>query len=191
MHSGDDVAQRSDEELMQGYIYGDVAAFEELFERYEGRIYGFFLCRTGSRERAEDLYQDLFLRIHRARASYDPERRFSPWLFQIARRLLIDDVRRSAARPEIRVADEGRRAVEPSLEPEQVASTREQLGGIFAQLSDLERRILVGSKLEGREYAELAGELGKSVAAIRKVASRAMQRLRLAELDTALSGGSI
>lgn len=186
-----DVAERTDEELMEGYVHGDVAAFDELFERYQGRIYGFFLRRTRSRERAEDLYQELFLRIHRARASYDPERRFSPWLFQIARRLLIDDLRRSAARPEIPVAEDGMHAAEPSLEPERIAATRERLGGVFDRLSDVEQRVLVGSKLEGRAYAELARELGKSVVAIKKLASRAMQRLRLEESDALASRASV
>jgi len=76
--------QRSDETLMARYADGDARAFGELFRRYEPRAYASFLKRTASPERAQDLYQELFLRIHRARDRYDAERPFAPWLFQIA-----------------------------------------------------------------------------------------------------------
>lgn len=68
----------SDETLMAAYRDGDAVAFEELFRRYESRAYGFFLKRTASPERAQDLYQELFLRVHRARDRYDPARPFCP-----------------------------------------------------------------------------------------------------------------
>lgn len=77
----------SDEALMDRYARGDGAAFDELFARYQERAYAFFLWRVGSAEHAADLYQELFLRIHRARERYDPGRPFAPWFFQIARRL--------------------------------------------------------------------------------------------------------
>ena len=59
--------EEPDENLMARDAAGDAEAFDELFRRYEPRAYVFFLKRTGSPQRAEDLYQELFLRIHRAR----------------------------------------------------------------------------------------------------------------------------
>jgi RNA polymerase sigma factor (sigma-70 family) len=88
-------SQLPDEALMERYADGDAQAFDELFRRYEPRAYAFFLRRTGSPERARDLYQELFLRIHRARDRYDRGRPFAPWLFRIAQRLWIDDQRRA------------------------------------------------------------------------------------------------
>lgn len=167
-----------DEALMARYADGEAAAFDELFRRYEPRAYAYFLRRTRSRERAQDLYQELFLRIHRARDRYDPARPFAPWLFQIAHRLLVDDARRAHRAHEVPLARREPRAEAPDGEDR--ARRRELLGQALAALSWEERHILVSTKLEGVAYAELAAQLGKSAAAVRKVASRALQRLRAA-----------
>jgi RNA polymerase sigma-70 factor (ECF subfamily) len=165
---------------MAHYADGDAHAFDELFRRYEPRAYAFFLRRTGSPERAQDLYQELFLRIHRARDRYDAERRFAPWLFQIAHRLLVDDQRRAHRSHEVSIGDREPPA-ELSCSEDQVGD-RELLGQALAALSRDERYVLVSSKLEGVGYPELAAQLGKSVEAVRKLASRAVQRLRSAPL---------
>ena len=163
---------------MARYADGDVESFGELFRRYEPRIYAFFLRRTGSDERAEDLYQELFLRVHRARDSYDPGRPFAPWLFQIAHRLLVDDRRRAYRSHEIPI--ENREPREGSPGSEERLADRERLRTVLDALSADERYVLVSSKLEGIGYAELAVRLGKSADAVKKMASRATRRLRAA-----------
>lgn len=163
---------------MARYADGDVAGFDELFRRYEARIHAFFFRRTGSVERARDLYQELFLRIHRARDVYDPSRPFVPWLFQIAHRLLVDDQRRAYRAHEVPL-DEHEPYASPARSEELLAG-REQLGQMLVGLSADERYVVVSSKLEGIGYSELAAQLGKSVDAVKKMASRATQRLRVA-----------
>ena len=166
----------SDESLMAFYADGDLEAFEELFARYEPRAYAFFLRRTASPDRAEDLYQELFLRIHRARDRYDPDRPFAPWFFQIANHLLVDDSRRAFRNHETSVENsQFRSAAETS---EECIAQREHFGQVLDALSPDERYILLSSKVEGVGYAELAEQLGKSVDAIKKIASRATIRLR-------------
>lgn len=164
-----------DESLMARYVDGDAEAFDELFRRYERRAYAFFVRRTGSAERSEDLYQELFLRIHRARRRYDSKRPFSPWLFQIAHRLWVDDVRRAFRSREVSL--EARDIASGSPGIERVLADREDLGDALDALTPEERYVLVSFKIDGREYSELAVRLGKSVDAIRKMASRAMQRI--------------
>jgi RNA polymerase sigma-70 factor (ECF subfamily) len=167
----------TDEILMARYADGDEEAFGELFGRYEPRAYGFFVRRTGSRERAQDLYQELFLRIHRARDRYDPNRPFTPWFFQIANRLLVDDHRRAFRSHEVPLEDrEARSAREGS---EAVVANREQLAQLLDELSPDERYVVLSAKVEGIGYPELAEHLGKSVDAVKKMASRALQRLRV------------
>lgn len=178
-------AQRSDEALMEGYARGDAGAFDELFARYEGRAYAFFLRRTGSEDRAADLYQELFLRIHRARDRYDPARPFAPWFFQIARRLLIDALRSSGRAARTASFEDETYAETVRRGPEHEVASAEQADAILRQLSDVERYVLVAAKVQGREYIELAGEIGKSVVAVKKLASRAMQRLRASAGDGA------
>lgn len=167
-----------DEVLMARYCDGAAEAFAELFRRYEQRAYAFFLKRTGSPERAQDLYQELFLRIHRARDRYDAERPFTPWLFQIAHRLLVDDLRRAHRHHEVPI--EQREPREERSSSEDWLGDREVLVRTLASLSREERHILVSSKLEGVGYPEIAAQLGKSAEAVRKMASRALQRLRAA-----------
>ncbi|HYB13654.1 MAG TPA: sigma-70 family RNA polymerase sigma factor [Myxococcota bacterium] len=74
---------------------GDGGAFELLLERYQQRLFS-FLRRRAAPQRAEDLFQETWLRVVRARESFDPGRRFSTWLFQIANNLCRDGARRSA-----------------------------------------------------------------------------------------------
>lgn len=167
----------TDETLMARYADGDGEAFDELFRRYEPRAYGFFVRRTGSRERAQDLYQELFLRIHRARDRYDPTRPFTPWFFQIANRLLVDDHRRAFRSHEVALEDRDARSAREGSEA--VVANREQLAQLLDGLSPDERYVVLSAKVEGIGYPELAEHLGKSVDAVKKMASRALQRLRV------------
>jgi RNA polymerase sigma-70 factor (ECF subfamily) len=170
----------SDEGLMVRYASGDLEAFEELFGRYEPRAYWFFLRRTASPDRSEDLYQELFLRIHRARDRYDPQRPFAAWFFQIANRLLVDDWRRAFRSHEVSIGD---REVQTSEDgSEECFGQREFLAQTLEALSPEEKYVLVSAKVEGVGYAELAEHLGKSVDAVKKLASRATMRLRSSAL---------
>lgn len=170
--------EEPDETLMSRYAAGCPEAFDELFRRYEPRAYGFFLKRTGSAQRAEDLYQELFLRIHRARDRYDPSRRFTSWFFEIANRLLIDDRRRAFRSHEVPIGEREPRAAGQGSE-DQVAD-REQVDQLLHTLSPEERYLVLSAKVEGIGHPELAEQLGKSVDAVKKRMSRAMQRLRSA-----------
>lgn len=170
---------RSDEALMEAYAAGDADAFDALFRRYERRAYVYFLKRTGSPERSQDLYQELFLRIHRARDRYDPTRPFTPWFFQIASRLLVDDHRRAFRSREVAIEDREPKA--DVFEGRDRLVAREQLDRVFEELSPDERYVLLSTRVEGIGYPELAEHLGKSVDAVKKMASRAVQRLRRLE----------
>ena len=90
----------ADEELFQRYTQGEEAGFRELVERYEPRIQGFLRKRLNDEERVADLTQDTFLRIHRARESYDPGRKFSTWIHTIANNLLKNEFRNRSRRRE-------------------------------------------------------------------------------------------
>ncbi len=163
---------------MARYAAGDPDAFDELFRRYEPRAYGFFLKRTGSPQRAEDLYQELFLRIHQARDRYDPARPFTPWFFRIANRLLIDDRRRAFRSQEVPIGDRELRTARPGSE--ELVADRDQVDQLLHTLSPDERYLVLSAKVEGIGYPELAEHLGKSVDAVKKRTSRAIQRLRSA-----------
>ena len=173
---------RSDEVLMARYTAGDAEAFDALFARYESRAYAYFLKRTGSHERAQDLYQELFLRVHRARDGYDPARPFTPWFFQIAHRIWIDDTRHAHRAREVALDE---RELHCATGDAERLSDREDVARALDALSAEERFVLISAKLEGRSYGELAKALGKSADAVKKLASRALQRLRSESVDVA------
>lgn len=107
----------SDEELMARLQAGDERALEVLMQRYQGALYGFLTRRVSSQ--ADDVFQETWIRVVRARESFDTERRFSAWLYQIANNLCRDRYRRGDAMrravDSFRVEDETLRA--PGGEP--------------------------------------------------------------------------
>jgi RNA polymerase sigma-70 factor (ECF subfamily) len=168
----------SDSELMERYANGDARAFELLFERYEGRAFGFFMRRTGSEDRSRDLYQELFLRLHRFRDRYDPTRPFSPWFFQIARNVLVDEARRALRQREVALDDEVTSSPEP--DPESHVDLRRRALQLLSRIPAEQGAIVVAAKVQGLEYGEIARRAGRSVDAVKQSASRALRKLRFA-----------
>jgi len=165
-----------DEILMSRYMDGDEQAFEALFKRYEHRAYAYFRRRAGCEQRAWDMYQEIFLRLHRFRHTYDSSRPFSPWFFQIAHRVLIDDARQSYRSREIALGE----CPEPSqeAEAEKRVVARQILALLLGSLSKEQARVVMAAKIDGPGYAEIAKGLGKSVDSVKQAASRALRALR-------------
>jgi RNA polymerase sigma-70 factor (ECF subfamily) len=91
---------RSDEELMGAYVAGNAAAFRIIFERYAPLLMRAMLRELYMREEANDLVQQTFLQLHRARADFDPGQKLKPWVFTIAMNLKREYFRRKKRRPE-------------------------------------------------------------------------------------------
>lgn len=104
---------RSDEFLMLAYRDGDARAFETLYRRYRGPLHRYLLHQCGSPAFAEELYQDVWIKVVNARAQYEPLAKFSTWVFRIAHHRLIDHYRKTAreaaARYEPQNTADGRR----------------------------------------------------------------------------------
>lgn len=171
------MSDRTDAELMELYAEGSAEAFEELFARYERRAFDYFLRRTGSEDRAGDLYQELFLRLHRFRDRYDCSRPFAPWFFRVARNVLMEDLRRSMRRREVLLEDDRSQVAEAGIE-RQIDGRRES-ARLLSLIPEEHARILAAAKIQGLGYAEIAQSLGKSADAVKQCASRALRRLRL------------
>ncbi|UCD74737.1 MAG: sigma-70 family RNA polymerase sigma factor [Phycisphaerales bacterium] len=74
----------TDENLLSSYLDGDRSAFRELIDRYSNELLHFLTRFLGSRSAAEDVFQETFLQVHLSARTFDPDRRFKPWLFTIA-----------------------------------------------------------------------------------------------------------
>ena len=185
----------ADEILMAAYQAGNAAAFEQLFERHGGSVYGFLARRLGDRALAEDLYQETFLRVHRARQTYDSSRPFRAWLFAIAHNLLNDALRQRLSSPSIaasaaarggdpagdghdtRVAD----VVDPAPALDDRVEQREALRAVDRALAALppdEATVLILARVEGLSYDDIALVIGRSPSATKQLAYRALKKVR-------------
>lgn len=88
MHEG-----MSDEALMLAYRDGDAAAFEALYRRWRSRLYRYLVRQCGAAAQADELFQDVWLKVVNARKGYEAAAKFSTWLFRIAHNRLIDHYR--------------------------------------------------------------------------------------------------
>jgi RNA polymerase sigma-70 factor, ECF subfamily len=182
-------ALTSDETLMVAYQAGNAAAFTELFERHAGSVYGFLVRRLGDVALAEDVYQEAFLRLHRARHTYDPQRPFRAWLFGIVHNLLTDTLRHRGRSPVTSSLDQpmpnhGRVRIAAAADggsPEALAVARQSAGALTRALSSLpsdEATVLILARLEGLSYDDIGDILGRSAAATKQLAYRALKHVR-------------
>lgn len=95
------VSQRSDEQLLEAFRGGDAVAFRTLIERHQDDLLRFLVRLTGDRASAEDVFQETFLQVHLSIDSFDPTRRFKPWMFTIAANKARDLLRKRVRRQEV------------------------------------------------------------------------------------------
>lgn len=182
----------SDQELMLAYRDGDEEAFTLLFERFELRIFNYFLRHIGSRSLAEDLLQNTFLKLHRSRKSYQPSAAFSTWIFTIASNLLKDAARVEKRREGIVELEEARERIatgssplEPlsmprQQNPEVETGQREIADYVRQAVQSLpldQREVIILAKYEGFKYEEIAEILNLTPGALKVKAHRAMKTL--------------
>lgn len=179
---------------MQRYAEGDDAAFGELYDLLAPRLYGYLLRQTRDVSRAEDLVQQALLRMHTARGRFISGAQVTPWAFAIARRLLIDSLRRGR-REVLTSGDDGgpaERAIDPVAPADELFQAQELGSRIqreLARLPETQRVAFELIKQEGLSIAEAAEVLGTSVTAVKLRAHRAYQALRTVLGDVVEQGG--
>ncbi len=147
------------------------SVLEDAFARYRGDLYRFLLRRTGNHTDAEELTQQVFADAASSFASADPPRSMRGWLYTVAERRLVDELRRRTRAAEVARLLAAERA--PGGEaPKRVVE------GAVARLPLRQRRLIFMRIVEERPYREIARELGCNEAACKMQLSRALQRLR-------------
>jgi RNA polymerase sigma-70 factor (ECF subfamily) len=164
---------RSDEALMSAYVRGDQAAFRELFARYAPVLVRFLQARVGNAADAQELAQQTFLQVHRARAEFHPGGTLRPWIVTIAANLARDHLRRRSRRPETDLDDETLAAAAPTEEPA-AAALRAAVSALPAAL----RAPVELHWFDGLPFAAVAARLGASAGAVRVRAHRGYAELR-------------
>lgn len=171
----------------------DAAAFEELVLRYQRRLLSVLEHLVGRRDQAEDLSQDVFLRVYKARKRYVPGAKFSTWFFTIANNVARNALRSRSRRKEFNLdtAGSGPLSARPLEQLVQAASgqmpTRqldksemvEIVRIAMESLNDRQRLAVLLSKFEGMSYAEIALTMDLSPQAIKSLLSRARGNLKM------------
>jgi RNA polymerase sigma-70 factor (ECF subfamily) len=162
---------KSDEALMVEFLGGSEPAFEELFRRYRGPLYGFFRRRLNGDQPAEDLAQETFLAVIRASSRYEPRASVRTYLYGIAIHLLAAERRK-----QLRDSAPGEIASEAAThqDSDAVLWMRQAL----ERLEDSEREILMLREYEQLSYAEIAQLLKMPVNTIRSRLFRSRMALR-------------
>jgi RNA polymerase sigma-70 factor (ECF subfamily) len=162
--------------LMTRYQQGDSTAAGALVSRLSPQLRGFFLALFVSREHADDLLQETWLQIHRARHTYQPGRPVLPWLYAIARHVRVDHQRRTLR------AGAREQALDESVEIPQASATEagktRDLEGILATLPESQREVITMLKVAGMSLEEVARATSSSVGSVKQKAHRAYERLR-------------
>ena len=163
-------------------------AFEELIDLYWARVFGRFFRQLGDRQEAEDLVQDVFLRLYRNRKRYRPQAKFATWLYHIARNVARNAVRTRRRRPVLPLAvlaggedSPGAEALMDGTEAPSLPLERAELAdvvrGAVAALAGRQRTAL---ELQFRDctYNEIAAKLDMTPKAAKSLLYRARNQLR-------------
>lgn len=181
-----------DVRLMLAVRDDDAEAFEELMRRYQDRVVTVLEHLVGGRDQAEDLAQDVFLRVYRSRKSYVPGAKFSTWLFTIANNVASNARRTRARRREVQVEmqsatttgvhslDQMAQAASSLMPARQVdkAEMRDIVRAAVSTLNERQRLAVLLSKFESMSYEEIAETMEMTPQAIKSLLSRARANLR-------------
>ncbi len=183
-----DVPSDRGAELMVAWQRGDEQAFHELVETYSGQVYALLTRFLGRRHpRREDLVQETFLRLVRAKDRYTVSARFSTWLYTIVWRLCINETERSRSRQELSLDGAGEDG--PGFElPESLeldpfvgvarADVIREVRAAIAALPDNQRIAMVLARYHSLSFAEIADVVGSTDKAIKSLIHRARETLR-------------
>ncbi|MEO1997674.1 MAG: sigma-70 family RNA polymerase sigma factor [Planctomycetaceae bacterium] len=171
---------------------GDEQAFEQLVTAYQDRLIGIFYHMISDRSAAEDLAQDVFLRVYRARETYTPSAKFSTWLFRIANNAASNQRRNRGRRRERSLnlqqsSPHNSQPVEKLLEeksklmPSRQAASREACDQVREALNSLgnrQRMAILLHRFEGMSYVDIGDTMNMTAAAVKSLLSRARDSLR-------------
>lgn len=180
-------------QLMLRVKNGDDDAFSTLVRTYQDRLVSIFTNMVGDQESAEDLAQEVFLRVYRARNGYEPTAKFSTWVFRIANNLASNTRRTKGRRKEVQLkpADSGsvsQLAGEQML-PEksglmptrQAARTelQQRVWDAMGELNERQRMAILLHRFEDMSYADIGAAMELSTEAVKSLLSRARENLRV------------
>jgi RNA polymerase sigma-70 factor (ECF subfamily) len=176
-----------DTELMLRVKEGDGASFGVLLDKHRSSVVHFLFRMVQNHAVAEELAQEVFLRVYRSRSTYEPTAKFTTWLFRIATHLALNSLRDGKnERAQERLDDDSKdlpvrqvRDVRPSVEQSMVyQAKRDEIRRAIAALPEKQRAAVLMHKYEEMEYSQIAKVLSCSESAVKSLLFRAYESLR-------------
>jgi RNA polymerase sigma-70 factor (ECF subfamily) len=160
----------SDEELMVMYQKGSEEAFKILYRRHSEKIYGFLRSRVWNNERASELYQEVFLKIHKSKHLYNKSLPALPWIFSVTKSVLVDGLRvdKKASRDSEYTA--------PTESPDE--RSVKDIATLLARLPENQRNAVELRYMDEKTFEQIAESLNTSSQNARKIVSRAVAKLK-------------
>ncbi len=190
---------RSDEALMLSFRDGDARAFEELVARHRRGLFNFLLRSVQNRSRAEELLQEVFLRVVRSKDRYERTAKLTTWLYTIARNLCVDESRRAKFRRTVsldaprRGAEEDSPAMVETVPADQVATDeaaaapqiRARVAKAIEGLPEDQREVFLMRQMSGLSFKEIGDIVGAPENTVKSRMRYALEKLRqeLADFD--------
>jgi RNA polymerase sigma-70 factor (ECF subfamily) len=169
-----------DVELVQAIAGGDHLAFKRLVERYQGRLFNFLYRYLRDRQTAEDLTQEVFLKIYQAASRFKPHGRVRTWVFTIAYNLAMNELKRRRRRGVLGVllGEQWEGVAVKPPDPSERLDLEETVTRALALLPDNQRAALLLRVRDELSYQEIGEILGVSRASVESLLFRARDRLR-------------
>jgi len=180
--------QLDDSAVVAAYLAGEPRGFDELVDRYQRRLLNFVYRTIGDRERAEDLVQEVFIRVHRHLHRFDQTKKFSTWIYTIASNLAKNELRNRSRNPLV-LFQTIKKNWEADHRPLQFEDhhyrpddlfrkrhLRELVEWAVAQLPEHHRMVFVLRELEGKTYEEIAEITDTNLGTVKSRLNRARHR---------------
>ena len=179
--------ENTDSELVSAFKAGDAEALGLLMERHQAALFGYLLRLTGRRDAAEDLFQEVFLKLVKNPGAYNEKEKFRAWLFTVARNAAMDHFRRSSARSEVSLDGDGEKpgpadftaSAEPGPAEAFYGKTEAaRIDSALASLSPDQREVFYLRHYSELSFKEIAETLKVPIGTVLARMSRAAAKLR-------------
>lgn len=169
----------TDAELLRKIAQGDEAAFRQFFFKWKGKLFSFLFQLTSERALAEDIVQEIFMKVWQKRAALTEVENADAYIYRVAHNRAIDELRRLARRPvpiEIATAQKGLSI--PSDQEIRIKEIQQIFQKALENLSPQQRRVFILHREEGLKHEEIAQQLNLSVSTVQNHMFRAMESIR-------------
>ncbi|AGH95943.1 hypothetical protein A11Q_1727 [Pseudobdellovibrio exovorus JSS] len=167
------INEMTDEQLMKLYQNGDEAAFQQLYSRHSSKIYGFIKKRIPNEAKVSEIYQEVFIKIHKSKHRYNDSFAVLPWIFTVTKSVLIDEVRKDKKIEGQHVMFEDVIASGP-----EVTASPIDTDSLLGQLPSQQQKALELRYVDDKTFNEIAATLNMSENNARQIISRGIRRLR-------------